>query len=160
MQTYHLVTNWFFNAPIERVWQEITAVEAWPQWWSCWKQAKLLNPEKRGQVGARIENVVKGSLPYSLRFTTELTGMDVPHVLSAASGGELVGQGQFVLQECDGGTAVTYTWDVGTANPLFNFFGKFGFVRDMIVKNHDYVMASGYRGLKPRVEKVSNVPQA
>lgn len=153
MQTYHLVTDWFFHAPIERVWEEITAVEIWPQWWSCWKQAKLLNPEKRGQVGARIENVVKGTLPYSLRFTTEVTGIQAPYRLRGASSGELVGEGEFVLEARDGGTAVRYTWDVGTPSPLFNFFGKFGFVRDMIIKNHGYVMAEGYRGLQPRVEK-------
>lgn len=121
MQMYHLVTHWFFHAPIERVWAEIVEVEAWPQWWSCWKQAKLLNPEKRGQVGARIENVVKGTLPYSLRFTTELTDIQSPRSLKAASSGELVGEGEFVFEERDGGTVVTYTWDVGTASPLFNF---------------------------------------
>jgi len=32
MEMYHFVTNWFFQAPIQRVWEELIDVESWPTW--------------------------------------------------------------------------------------------------------------------------------
>jgi len=152
MQEYHFVTHWFFDAPVERVWQELVNAQAWPQWWRCWKQANV-HPSAHGSlVGATIDNVVQGKLPYSLRFATTITAVELYKSIELESSGELVGKGRFVFEPRAAGTAVTYYWDIATVNPLFNLFGKLSFVRQMISDNHDYVMADGYRGLKPRVE--------
>lgn len=153
METYHFVTNWHFHAPIERVWDELIHVSAWPTWWSCWRKAQYRGGEAQSQLGSIIDNEVKGTLPYSLRFTTEVTRLQPPNLLELKSSGELDGTGKFVLEQDDDGTAVTYYWDVATANPLFNLMGKLSFMRSMVEKNHDYVMDDGYRGLKPRVER-------
>jgi uncharacterized protein YndB with AHSA1/START domain len=153
METYHLITNWYFEAPIERVWEELTDVRSWPTWWPSWRKAHFRGSEPRAQLGTTIDNEVKGTLPYSLCFTTEVTIFQSPHLLELKTSGDLVGSGKFVLEERDGGTAVTYYWDVGTANPAFNLMGKLPFAKAMVEKNHDYVMAEGLRGLKPRVER-------
>lgn len=153
METYHFVTNWHFQAPIERVWEELVDVKAWPTWWPSWRKATLHGAESKSQLGSMIDNEVKGTLPYSLRFTTQVTAFQPPQLLELKSLGDLSGGGKFVLERRDDGTAVTYYWDVATANPVFNLLGKLPFVRAMIEKNHDYVMDEGYRGLKPRVER-------
>lgn len=152
METYHLVTNWHFNAPIERVWEDLVQVGEWPTWWSCWRKAQYRGGEAQSKVGSIIDNEVKGTLPYSLRFTTEVTLIQAPHLLETKSTGDTVGSGKIVLEEAEGGTDVTYYWDVATANPVFNVMGKFSFVRKMIEQNHEFVMEAGYRGLKSRVE--------
>jgi uncharacterized protein YndB with AHSA1/START domain len=153
VETYHFVTNWYFRAPIDRVWATLTDVKAWPAWWPSWKRAEFRGPELLSQPGSIVDNEVKGSLPYSLRFTTEVTLIQPPERLEIRSSGDLVGSGSWVLERRDDGTAVTYTWDVGTANPVFNVLGKLSFVRAMIEKNHDFVMDEGFRGLKQRVEQ-------
>ena len=153
METYHFVTNWHFHAPIERVWDEIVNVSAWPTWWPSWRKAQHRSGESKPQLGSIMDHEVKGTLPYSLRFTTEVVLFQPPQLMETKSSGELVGNGKFVLEQRDDGTAVTYYWDVATTNPVFNLLGKLSFVRAMIEKNHDYVMDEGYRALKQRVEK-------
>ena len=33
MSRYSLITHWHLDAPIDRVWEAIVAVEDWPRWW-------------------------------------------------------------------------------------------------------------------------------
>ena len=153
METYHFVTNWHFQAPIESVWEELVDVKSWPTWWPSWRKARVQGPESKSQLGSTVDNEVRGTLPYSLRFTTEAILLQPPQLLELKSSGDLVGNGKFVLERRDDGTAVTYNWDVGTSNLVFNLLGKLPFVRAMIEKNHDYVMDEGFRGLKQRVER-------
>jgi uncharacterized protein YndB with AHSA1/START domain len=152
METYHFITKWHFRAPIELVWDVIVDVGAWPTWWPSWRKAQSRSGESRSQLGSITDHEVKGTLPYSMRFTTEVVRFESPRLLESTSTGDLVGNGRFVLEERDDGTAVTYYWDVATSNPVFNLLGKLPFVRAMVEKNHDHVMDDGYRGLKRRVE--------
>ena len=151
MQVYHFVTNWFFDAPIEQVWNEIVDAQSWPHWWPSYRKVTPLTPGSTLQVGSRAASEVRGKLPYSLRFTVEVTELEAPHLLALNSSGALVGKGRFVLEERDGGTALTYYWDVGTSNPLLNLLARLPFFRAMIEDNHDYIMDEGYAGLKQRL---------
>ena len=105
------------------------------------------------QLGTIAYNEVKGQLPYSLRFSNEVTLVQEPYLMENKSSGDLVGKGKTVLEQQDDGTVVTIYWDVATSNPVFNFLGRLPFVRAMIEKNHDYVMDDGFRGLKQRLEQ-------
>jgi uncharacterized protein YndB with AHSA1/START domain len=153
METYHFVTNWHFHAPMERVWDELIHVSAWPTWWSSWRKAQYRGGESQSQLGSLVDNEVKGTLPYALRFTTEVILIQPPQRLEFKSSGDTVGSGKIVLEQRDNGTAVTYYWDVATTNAAFNLLGKLPFVRAMIEKNHAYVMDDGYHALKQRVER-------
>jgi hypothetical protein len=33
MAEYEFVTAWLVDAPVDRVWDELFDVAAWPQWW-------------------------------------------------------------------------------------------------------------------------------
>jgi carbon monoxide dehydrogenase subunit G len=156
MTTYHFVTNWFFEAPIDRVWAVLSDFEAWPQWWSSYRVIETLSAEKKPHVGLRAKCVAKGKLPYSLRFTTEITRLNVPTDMEIKSSGELVGSGRFKLEQKESGTSVTYFWDVSTSNPVLNMFSKLSFARKMMEDNHDYVMDIGYAGLKQRLAAQPN----
>ena len=57
-----------------------------------------------------------------------------------------------MLEAQNDGTAVTYSWDMGTTNPIFNLVGKLSCVRAMIEKNHNAVIASGYHCVEACVE--------
>lgn len=152
MERYHFVTNWFFQAPIERVWEEIVDIPSWPSWWASWEKAASHGSASQAQLGSVVDHEVRGDLPYSLRFRTVVTVFQSPHLLEIKSSGDLVGTGALVLKPRDQGTAVTYSWDVGLSNPLLNLLGKLSFTRALMEKNHDFVMEEGYRGLKIRVE--------
>ena len=122
MKIDHFVTEWFFQAPIERVWEEIIDVEAWPTFWQTYKKATIRGPEPRLQLGSVVDSEVrpKGALSYTLRFTLEVTAFQPPILMEIKSSGDLVGTGKWVLEPQAGGTAVTYYWDVGLTNPILN----------------------------------------
>ena len=47
--------------------------------------------------------------------------------------------------------AVTHYWNVGTTNPILNFFGGFSFAKSMMEKNYVEMMTRGYEGIKDRL---------
>lgn len=152
MPLYHFVTNWFFHAPIERVWEELVHVADWPSWWASWKSVVVHDSTSEAQVGSMVDHEVRGSVFYTLRFRTVVTALEPPRLLAIASSGDLIGIGTFVLALFHEGTAVTYRWDVRLSNPVLDFLGRLPFVRTLMERNHNSVMEEGYRGLKKRLE--------
>jgi len=152
MEMYHFVTNWFFKATKERVWQETANMESYPSWWKDLRKAEVRGPEPRLQLGSIVDCEVRGALPYSLRFTVEVTTYQPPDLMVIKSSGDLVGEGRWILESRDDGTASTFYWDVGTTNRVLNLLGKLPFLRKMLEKNHDDVMAKGYEIVKDRIE--------
>jgi len=153
MEMYHFVTHWYFHAPIDLVWRELNNIEAWPLWWRSYQKAAIRGEQKSIEVGTIVDNRVKGSLPYSLTYDTQITQWEPPALLELKSTGDLVGNGKFMLEARDDGTAVTFYWDVGTSNAVFNLLAKLPFIRRFMEKNHGVVMDDGYRGLRARIEK-------
>jgi uncharacterized protein YndB with AHSA1/START domain len=152
MEIYHFVTKWFFQAPPERVWEESANMESYPSWWKDLKKAEIRGPESQLQLGSFVDCEVRGALPYSLRFTIEVTTYQPPNLIELKSSGDLVGTGRWVLESKDDGTASTFYWDVGTTNRILNLLGKLPFLRKMLEKNHDDVMAKGYKVVKSKIE--------
>jgi uncharacterized protein YndB with AHSA1/START domain len=72
MAAYSFVTHWRFAAPLEQVWQELDAAERYTDWWPAIRDYYDLTPEIHG-LGARAERVVRGILPYELRYMTTVT---------------------------------------------------------------------------------------
>ena len=152
MERYHFVTKWFFRAPIECVWAEIIDTQAWPAWWKGWKKVSLRSQERSIKVGAIADHEVKGFLPYKLRFVTQVSAVQAPRLLELTSSGDLAGRGRFELEARDGGTYVTYDWDVGTTHPVLNLLTKLPFARLLMEINHEILMEDGYKALKLRTE--------
>lgn len=153
MQMYDFVTEWEFAAPIEAVWQELADFRAFPRWWPDWRKLELRDGESEPGVGSVFDCEVRGSLPYSLRYSLEITRQDPPFLNEHASTGDLVGHGKWVLRENEKGTVVQHHWHVGTSNPFLNALSYLPFVKSMMAQNHSEVMARGYQGLKARLEQ-------
>jgi uncharacterized protein YndB with AHSA1/START domain len=152
MEMYHFVTKWSFRAPIERVWDETADIEAYPRWWQNLKKAKIRGPESRLQLGSVVDCEVKGALPFSLRFTAEVTEFEPPRRAVITSTGDLVGTGRWTLDPTDDGTLSTFYWDVGTTSAVLNLFARIPFVRPFLEKSHNDVMARGYEIVRARLE--------
>ena len=73
MEVIHFVTKWSFQAPIEKVWAEITDVISYPDKWPTWRKTVLRGSESKVQLGSVIDCVGRGVLPFSVRFTSEIT---------------------------------------------------------------------------------------
>jgi uncharacterized protein YndB with AHSA1/START domain len=144
---FRFLTRWRFEAPIERVWSVITDVERYPQWWPGVRKAVVVGADKSLRVGQVAAVAVRGSLPYTLHFQTEVVEFAAPERLVLRSTGELVGGGEWRLTSRADGTDVTYRWEVALAKPGFGPVSRLPGVRALLERNHDRVMAEGHANL-------------
>ncbi len=152
MEMYHFVTKWFFQAPVEKVWEKIVDLESYPTWWQGFRKAEIRGPVRTLQLGSVADCEVKASKLYNMSFCFEVITLQPPNVLEMKSSGDLVGSGKWVLELQASGTATTFYWDVGTTNPIMNLFGKLPFVKAWMQNNHDKGTANGYQALKSKLE--------
>jgi hypothetical protein len=144
MAAYSFLTDWRFDAPLEEVWNAIDAADRYTEWWPAVVSYRDLTPEIHG-LGARAERIVRGRLPYQLRYTTVVTRYAPPHEIAYTSTGDLTGTGRFVLNRLDNQTQVLNYWDVATAGFWLNLLAPA--LKPLFAWNHDWVMAQGQRGL-------------
>jgi uncharacterized protein YndB with AHSA1/START domain len=150
---YCFLTRWHFDAPIGRVWAVITDAERYPDWWPGVRKAIVLGSDKTMRVGQVAELAVRGSLPYTLQFRTEVVEFSAPERLVLRSTGELTGRGQWQLTATESGTGVTYLWEVKLEKPGFGLLPRLPGIRTLLARNHDRVMAQGYANLCRLLER-------
>jgi uncharacterized protein YndB with AHSA1/START domain len=144
MAEYKFLTVWRIAAPRQRVWDVLMDGRHYPDWWSCYKQYRSLNAECSG-VGAQSELVVRGLLPYDVRYLMDVSFADPPRELIFSASGDLVGEGRMVFQAEGEGTVVHLHWNVRTTGFWMNLLAPA--LRWAFVLNHNWVMRRGERGL-------------
>src|SRR5689334_14038279 len=102
---YEFVTVWNFDAPIERVWNEIKHSEKWNEWWKGVLSVVELKAGDEDGLGSIRRSTWKSALPYTLEFDSEIIRIDHLKSIEARAFGELDGSGlwQF-FDEGDGKT--------------------------------------------------------
>jgi uncharacterized protein YndB with AHSA1/START domain len=153
--TFRFLTRWQFAAPIDRVWVAITDVARYPEWWPGVREATVLGPDRAIQVGQVTQLAVRGSLPYTLHFRTEVVDLAAPERLVVRSTGDLIGRGEWNLTPVEGGTVATYLWEVTLQKPGFGLFSRLPGVRRLLESNHERVMAQGSVNLSRLLETES-----
>jgi uncharacterized protein YndB with AHSA1/START domain len=145
MSRYVLVTEWRLRAPIERVWEALYDVAAWPSWWKYVLAVEDLEKGDAAGVGALRRYTWSSRLPYRLSFNMRSTVVDKPHVLAGEAVGELSGTGRWTLRAEDGTVRVRYDWQVATSRAWMNALAPL--LAPAFRWNHGAVMAAGARGL-------------
>jgi uncharacterized protein YndB with AHSA1/START domain len=146
---YRFLTTWVVDAPIERVWDAIYAIELWPNWWRGVERVTELVHGDGDGVGTIYEHTWRSKIPYAVQFTVTVVRVDRPNVIEARAEGGLEGTGTFRLFEAPLGTAVTYDWAVRTTKAWMNAIAPLG--RPVFAWNHHAVMKNGGVGLARRL---------
>jgi hypothetical protein len=142
---YEFLTAWLLAAPIDRVWDALYEVEAWPSWWRGVTRTHETHEGGPDGVGKRFTIAWRSLLPYDLEFETTVVALDRPHVMEGHAVGELTGTGRWRLYERDEATAVLYEWNVRTTKRWMNAIAPIA--RPIFAWNHDYVMRRGGEGI-------------
>jgi hypothetical protein len=142
---YALVTHWHLEARIERVWDAIYDVQAWPSWWKYVLAVVELDKGDASGVGAVRRYTWSSRLPYRLSFNMRSTVVQRPHRLEGEAIGELTGSGRWTLIEDALTTRVRYDWEVVTSRPWMNALAPL--MAPAYRWNHGQVMAEGARGI-------------
>ncbi len=149
MAAYRFLTTWCVGAPVQDVWDVISASDRYPEWWKGVRKVVELEPGGENGVGALSRFQWRSRLPYSLEFDMRVTRCEPPYLLEAHASGELAGVGTWRLYEGPAGTALIYSWDVSTTRAWMRLLAPVG--RAAFTWNHDYVMRNGARGLARRL---------
>lgn len=145
MASFSFVTTWKVDAPIDRVWNAVVDAKRYPEWWKYVARVEQISPGDERGVGAVGRLNWKTALGFTLSFETRSTRVEPPHVLEAASTGELEGTGRWELSEDAEGTTVRYEWNVRSTKPWLNLLAPLA--RPAFVWNHDVMMTEGGEAL-------------
>ena len=149
MTSYKFVTNWRFDAPIVRVWDEITHPERWPQWWKAVESVVELKAGDDEGLGAVRRYTWRGALPYRISFDMQTTRISKFSLIEGQATGELSGRGCWSLSTDASATVVRYDWEVDTTKLWMRILSPVA--RPLFEWNHDTVMRGGFEGLTRRL---------
>ena len=155
MPSYRFVTVWRIEAPIDRVFAEIDAVAAWPEWWPMVKAVERLEDGGPDGVGGLYRMTFAGKLRYQLRFDMRVSRREPPTAIVGDATGELEGVGDWSLREEGSTTVVRYIWAIRTTRPWMNLLAPLPFVDGIFRFNHHAVMRNGLRGIRQRLGGVA-----
>lgn len=151
MAGYRFLTDWRFNAPLDRVWHEIKAMDRWSEWWPFVSRVELLKQGDADDLGSVRRITWKTALPYTLTFDSELVAIEPFKRMEGRAFGELEGRGIWTFREDAGITQVNYDWQVMTTKAWMNVLAPVA--RPIFAWNHDKVMAGGFEGLTRRLSR-------
>lgn len=144
-RAFNLTTHWQLDSAIERVWDAIVAVEAWPRWWRFVHAVEEVEKGGGDGLGALRNYTWSSKLPYRLSFAMRVTVVKRPTELKGVAVGDLAGSGRWRLASEDATTHVRYDWTVVATKRWMNVLAPL--LEPAFRWNHNQVMAEGGRGL-------------
>ncbi len=147
---FHLITEWRLDAPVEAVWQVLTEVEDWPNWWPAVIGVEVIEPGDDTGVGSLRRMTWRTALPYALSFDMRTTRVMPKTLIEGQTSGELDGIGRWTLAEYEGGTHVRYDWIVAVSKPWMRWLAPV--LRPVFAWNHEEVMDWGLAGIKRKLQ--------
>lgn len=148
---FELVTEWHLDAPVERVWKELSRPEDWPLWWRAVKHLEQIAPGGADGIGAVRRFTWTTALPYTITFDMEATRIEPMRLLEGRARGQLDGVGRWTLSPAGTGTHVRYDWQVELTKPWQRALAPV--LHPVFAWNHDVVMGWGRRGIAQRLRQ-------
>lgn len=109
------------DAPIDRVWAELTDIEGQPRWMTDLKAVRLLTPHPVG-VGTRGEGEVR-ILGIGVTDPVEIVEFEPPRRFAIRHDGRFTGGGVIELRAGADGRTTIVTWDETLVPPLLPELG-------------------------------------
>jgi uncharacterized protein YndB with AHSA1/START domain len=142
---YHFEDHWEVPFPIDDVWQVLARPRQFPTWWrGVYLCVRSLDDIDEPQVGARVEAVARGWLPYKLRFTIETTALVKPHLIAFKATGDFETDDSRWLLSANGDiTRVTLDWNPIVEKPVVKLLSPL--LKPIFRWNHNWTMRRGQR---------------
>ncbi len=151
---YHFTTTWQVPATREEVTAILGDAVGLARWWpSVYLQVREVTPGDAQGLGKVVELWTKGFLPYTLRWTFEVTRSDPPHGFRLDARGDFVGIGIWTLTPVRAAgdargalTTVTYDWTVIAEKGVLKRFSRV--MKPVFSANHHWAMRRGEESLR------------
>jgi uncharacterized protein YndB with AHSA1/START domain len=133
----------FAIAPDE-LWSTIVQTKRYPEWWSWLREF-----EGELEEGATARCVIRAPLPYSLRFTIEVTRVVAEELVETRVHGDLEGPASLELTaRGDRGSVARLQWELELRDRLLRPVALLG--RPAMVWAHDRIVEVGLREFERR----------
>ncbi len=150
MSEYNFTTQWYFDHPLEVVWEEIRSMDHWPEWWKYVRKVKKIKDGREDEIGSIRRITWSTALPYSITFDSELTHQLFHRQMVGKAFGDLTGTGVWTFEPNGHGTHVRYDWNVHITKKWMIAFEPI--LKPIYKWNHDKVMSAGFEGLVNRLK--------
>lgn len=151
---FQLTSEWRLDAPLDRVWDALCAVERWPGWWPSVRRVEPLATGDENGIGAVNRFTWATALPYDLAFVMTVADMQPMRRIEGHAAGELEGTGVWTLTRSDVGadglTIARYDWQVDVTKPWMHRLAPL--LTPVFAWNHGVVMRRGEQGLRRHLE--------
>lgn len=144
--SFDLVSHWRIDAPVSMVWAALIEPAFWPYWWPYVRGVRTVRQGGADGVGAIRRIDWRTRLPYSLTIEVEAVECVPDQLLRGRSGGQLQGEGLWLLRPEGRGTHVTYYWRVTPVTRWMRWLTPL--LAPLFRWNHDAVMRAGEAGLQ------------
>jgi hypothetical protein len=162
-----LISRWRMGCDSNAVWDLLTRLEAWPQWWPQVTQARVVHQAPLGESGTRVILTWRTLLGYGLKIdvvnTRRQRDADGHCEIEGRSAGDLLGYGLWVIEPlpCGAGSGpaevdVTYRYEVELNKGWMRLLAPL--LRHLFAWNHFAVMRSGAGGMAKRLGCSSSRP--
>lgn len=115
MARYRCTSEWEVDAPVERAWDALLDVGAWPTWWRGFVAVERLGGGEPSGVGMRLRQHWRSLLPYTLTIDLEMTRVERHRLLSGRASGDMDGTCTWEFEPAGDRTLVRFTLEVRPA---------------------------------------------
>lgn len=156
---YVFQTRWRVPGTREAVSEILADAAALPRWWpAVYLSVEIERAGDEAGVGKVVHLHSRGALPYTLRWSFEVTRADVPAGFAIVATGDFVGDGVWTLIQEGSDVLVIYDWRVRTEKPVLRAFSWL--LKPIFSWNHHWAMARGEESLRLELARRRGQPTA
>lgn len=161
MSRFHFITDWDLPAHVEEVYPIIKDTSRLCDWWpSVYLKVNTIKDGDANGIGKMVSLHTKGYLPYTLRWTFEVTEVIKNKRIELSAFGDLNGKGVWTFTQIGDTCKVKYDWDINFDKP---YLSKLSWLlRPIFSFNHRWAMAKGLESLQLELKRKRgelNVPK-
>jgi hypothetical protein len=143
---YQFVTVWRVAGTIAEVRAVLSDSPSLPRWWpSVYLDVLHREDGDATGVGRTVDLHTTGWLPYTLRWTLEITETMTDTGFALSARGDLAGTGRWTFRQDGPEVEITYDWQVTATKPLLRRLSWL--LRRAFAANHHWAMDRGQESL-------------
>jgi hypothetical protein len=147
---YRFLDDWYVPAPVEEVYDIVGDMLRYPEWWGVFV-LEASGDDGPPRPGRRVSFVVRGFLPYKVRWSATITEVERPHGFAMTLSGDFDGNGRWTFISEGDGTRAELDWRPEVNKPLIRYLTPV--LRPLFAKNHDWAMDRGQEGILRLIEQ-------